>query len=145
MDAERIEALRMEVARIHGVLLDPKDPLFAVVTLNRLVLDEYLALADAAAAKNERQGAALMAQQVAEVKGTAERMIASAARYIANEVKTAGDAAQARITSAFDDRIRATEALVATAIAARRTTMVAAAVAVAASLLTLGVVIGASV
>ncbi len=39
MDTDKILS---ELATTHGVILNKKDPLFAAVLLNKLILDEYI-------------------------------------------------------------------------------------------------------
>jgi hypothetical protein len=43
MDATEMKRLAAEVSVQHGIRIDPDDPIMAVVTLNRLVLEATLA------------------------------------------------------------------------------------------------------
>ena len=138
-----MDALRLEVMKRHNLLLGPNDPIFAAITLNELVLSAFLDRAGQASENWERRGAALMAQEVVSVKTAAEKMILGAAAFFAAEVKKAVGGAENALGSAIDARINAAVAAAARAEAARRPAVWAAAVSVAASLLTLGVALGA--
>jgi len=89
-----------EVARRHGLALDPDDPVFVTVTLNetavRRMLAECAALLEAAAARMEEVSRA----QAAGAKAAGESLITAAADYVAAAVRTAAAEAEQRIASA---------------------------------------------
>jgi hypothetical protein len=62
-----IDALRMEIAKRHNILLDEHDPIFALLTLNELVLEHYIVRAETAGADAERRFAAQTEQHLAAV------------------------------------------------------------------------------
>lgn len=135
-----IEAIRMEVARRHGVLLDAKDPIFVSVTLSELVLEELLARIEKASAEFEKSAAALMAQELAAVKGTAETMIAGTAKVLANTVREASEKHHAALIAAVSKQAEAIAAGALQADRGRATAVLAAAVSVAGALLAIGAV-----
>jgi hypothetical protein len=140
--AIEVEALQMEVAKRHGTMLSKDDPIFMTVTLNELVLDSFLQRSLANSEELERRGAALMAQEVATVKGTAEKMILGAASFFVQEVRKAADGAENSVSNAIERRVA--QAIAAErAEAAKRPVYLAAALAGAAAFLTLGLAIGA--
>jgi len=137
-------AIRLEVARRHSLLLDDTDPVLVTVTLSELVLQHYLELARSASEDAERASAGRIAQEVERVKATAERMIVGASEVIAARVSEAGQAAQAQVLDALAQRLAAAEAATASAVRARTTAMIAAGVAVGATLLVLGAALGSA-
>lgn len=137
-----IEAIRLEVARRHGVMVGKDDPLLAFVTVNELVLESFLADARAASDELERRGAALMAQEVANVKATAEKMVGGAASFFAQEVRKATDAAESSVSNSIERRVAQAIAAADRAEAVKRPAYIAAAVAIAAAFLTIGLAIG---
>jgi hypothetical protein len=141
--AIEVEALQMEVAKRHGTMLSKDDPIFMTVTLNELVLDSFLQRSLANSEELERRGAALMAQEVATVKGTAEKMILGAASFFVQEVRKAADGAENSVSNAIERRVAQAIAAAERAEAAKRPVYLAAALAGAAAFLTLGLAIGA--
>jgi hypothetical protein len=136
-----IEALRMEVARRHGVLLDAKDPIFVSVTLSELVLSELLAKIENASADFEKRAAALMAQELVAVKGTAETMIAGTAKVLANTVKEASEKHHAALIAAVQKQAEGIASAALQADRGRSTAVLAAAVSIAGALLAIGAVV----
>lgn len=128
----------MEVARRHGVLLDAKDPIFVSVTLSELVLEELLARIEKASAEFEKSAAALMAQELAAVKGTAETMIAGTAKVLANTVREASEKHHAALIAAVAKQAEGISAGALQADRGRATAVLAAAVSVAGALLAIG-------
>ena len=83
-----------EVAAENGIRIEPGDPLFALVTLNRLVLEEsaqrfhnhterLLAVFDASVQKAEKRAGTMLAQMVKE---SAEQM----RQGLQNDIRVAG-------------------------------------------------------
>ena len=137
-----IDAIRLEVARRHGVMVGKDDPILAFVTVNELVLEAFLARAREASDELERRGAALMAQEVATVKATAEKMIGGAASFFTQEVRKAADAAESSVASSIERRVAQAVAAADRAESVKRPAYVAAAAAIAAAFLTIGLAIG---
>lgn len=137
-----VESIRLEVARRHGVMLGKDDPILAFVTVNELVLEAFLARAREASDELERRGASLMAQEVATVKSTAEKMIGGAASFFTQEVRKAADAAETSVSSSIERRVAQAVAAADRAEAVKRPAYFAAAAAIAAAFLTIGLAIG---
>jgi hypothetical protein len=76
MDATEIKRLAAEVSLQHGIRIDPDDPIMAVVTLNRLVLEATLA-----------EGVASVRQMAAELNDAAARLQVRAGSTVAQEVR----------------------------------------------------------
>ncbi len=76
MDATEIKRLAAEVSVQHGIRIDPDDPIMAVVTLNRLVLEAILA-----------EGVASVSKMAAELNDAAARLQVRAGSTVAQEVR----------------------------------------------------------
>lgn len=128
----------MEIARRHGVLLDEKDPIFVFVTLHELVISDLLARIERSAEAFEQRGAALMAQELSVVKGTAETMIAGTAKVLANTVREASEKHHAALIAAVAKQAEGIATAALQADRGRSTAVLAAAVSVAGALLAIG-------
>jgi hypothetical protein len=76
MDAIEIKRLAAEVSVQHGIRIDPDDPIMAVVTLNRLVLEATLA-----------EGVTSIRKMAAELNDAAARLQVRAGSTVAQEVR----------------------------------------------------------
>jgi hypothetical protein len=76
MDATEIKRLAAEVSVQHGIRIDPDDPIMAVVTLNRLVLEATLA-----------EGVTSVRKMTAELNDAAVRLQIRAGSTVAQEVR----------------------------------------------------------
>jgi hypothetical protein len=76
MDATEIKRLAAEVSVQHGIRIDPDDPIMAVVTLNRLVLEATLA-----------DGVTSVRKMAAELNDAAARLQVRAGSTVAQEVR----------------------------------------------------------
>jgi hypothetical protein len=76
MDATEIKRLAAEVSVQHGIRIDPDDPIMAVVTLNRLVLEATLA-----------EGVTSIRKMAAELNDAAVRLQVRAGSTVAQEVR----------------------------------------------------------
>lgn len=137
-----IDYIRLEVARRHGVMVGKDDPIVTFVTVNELVLEGLLAQTREASDELERRGAALMAQEVATVKATAERMIGGAASFFTQEVRKAADGAATSVSDSIERRVAQAIAAAERSEAVVRPVYFAAAATIAAAFLTVGLVIG---
>jgi hypothetical protein len=81
-----IDTLRAQVARRHNILLANDDPIFVAVTLNELVLAEYLSLMKATADDARAQSIAAASHQVELAKAAAGKLVTESAGYIADQV-----------------------------------------------------------
>ena len=76
MDATEIKRLAAEVSVQHGIRIDPDDPIIAVVTLNRLVLEATLA-----------DGVTSVRKMAADLNDAAARLQVRAGSTVAQEVR----------------------------------------------------------
>jgi hypothetical protein len=76
MDATEVKRLAAEVSVQHGIRIDPDDPIMAVVTLNRLVLEATLA-----------EGVTSVSKMAAELNDAAVRLQVRAGSTVAQEVR----------------------------------------------------------
>ena len=84
-----VQGLIGEVAKRHNVLVDPQDPVFVVVTLNELLLDECLRRVSAAAEQGERRAIVASERQLAIAKQAAGEIVTRTAGYVADQVRVA--------------------------------------------------------
>lgn len=76
MDSPEIKRLAAEVSLQHGIRIDPDDPMMAVVTLNRLVLENILT-----------EGLIPIRAAAEEINQAAERVQVRAGSTVAQEVR----------------------------------------------------------
>lgn len=81
-----IDTLIGEVAKQHGVLLDRKDPIFTVVTLNKLVLDDYLINANKSITQLQNQLTGSQLESVNNAKVISNELITKSAQYFVDQV-----------------------------------------------------------
>ena len=86
MDATEIKRLAAEVSVQHGIRIDPDDPIMAVVTLNRLVLEATLA-----------EGVTSIRKMAAELNDAAARLQVRAGSTVAQEVRQCVAAIQSEL------------------------------------------------
>jgi hypothetical protein len=99
MDTAEIRRLAAEVSAQHGIRVDPDDPIMAVVTLNRLILER--ALADACS---------LLHSATDEFNRAAERIQIRAGAAVAGEVRESVAAVRAEIHNDIENaRLKAFE------------------------------------
>lgn len=149
MDALNTKELIGEVAKRHGVLLGPTDPVLVTVTLNELVvgrLIEHVA-ARMEAASNDFSAAAVQQRQAAAASASA--LITEAAQYMAEQAHQVGDELADRIAERIARETKAARADAQSAVAAARriktTAIYAAGTAIAAAALAVGLVLGRAV
>lgn len=137
-----IDALRAEVAKRHNVLLGKDDPIFVTLTLNELVLADFLASAQRIIDEAMNQSSALATQQEAAAKAVAEKLVTGAGRFIADQVKEAGTKVQDEWARTLEKRITAAVEAATDAVRAKRVALVGAGVSAGLALLTLGLMFG---
>jgi hypothetical protein len=106
-----VDTLRGLIARKHDVVLGKDDPIFLTVTLNELVLEEFLTRMKAIADDAQAQSIAATSYQVEVAKAAGGKLVTESAGYIANQVTqrvtVAVEAAIARADEAADTAARA--------------------------------------
>ena len=149
MDALNTKELIGEVAKRHGVLLGPTDPVLVTVTLNELVVGRLVEhiVARMEVASNDFSAAAVQQREAAAASASA--LITEAAQYMAEQAHQVGDALAAQIAERVARDTAAARADAQKAAAAARTirtsVMYAAGVAGAAAALAIGLVLGRAV
>ena len=137
------DVVRAEVAKQHNVLLHKDDPILVTLTMHDVVLGAFVRRVEEVLDEFERRGAAAMAQEVAVVKTAAEQLVGGATKYFADEVRKSAEHVQAKIAASIDTRIGAAERAAVNASSAGRGVYIAAVIAVAACLVTIGFTIAA--
>jgi len=140
MDVQRLIG---EVAKRHHVLLGPDDPILVTLTLNELILTDYLARVDALLVAAQDQTSAGTAQQLEAAKDIAAQLVTGAAGYVVDQVQTAGATVQAQLLDALRQENLAARQAAREATAAKRVAIMGAIVAAAASTLVVGIALGA--
>lgn len=99
MDSAEIKRLAAEVSVQHGIRIDPDDPIMAVVTLNRLVLEEAFGRATD-----------LIENATREFNRATERVQIRAGSVVAGEVRDSVAAIRAEMQKDIDNaRLKALE------------------------------------
>jgi hypothetical protein len=142
MDVQRLIG---EVAKRHNVLLGPNDPILVTLTLNELILADYIERVHALLVAAQDQTSASTAQQMEAAKEIASKLITGAAGYVADQVQMAGATVQAQILDAIKHESLAARQAAREATAAKRATVIGALVAVAASALVVSLALGTAI
>ena len=101
MDPIDTRELIGEVARRHGVLLDPADPIFATVTLNERIVARAVEQVGAMLEAATDQLSAAAAQQQDAARATAAALITGSATYIVDQAEKAADEMAVRLRDGF--------------------------------------------
>ncbi|ELZ3581712.1 hypothetical protein UL135_002678 [Acinetobacter baumannii] len=76
------DLLIQEVAKQHHVLLSPDDPIFITVTLNELILKDYLAQVEMKLSESEQTIYEMQAKTIQDSKTVAEQIVTNGAKYL---------------------------------------------------------------
>ncbi|RCT89649.1 hypothetical protein [Acinetobacter baumannii] len=76
------DLLIQEVAKRHHVLLSPDDPIFITVTLNELIIKDYLAQAEMKLSETEQTIYEMQAKSIQDSKIVAEKIVTEGAKYL---------------------------------------------------------------
>jgi hypothetical protein len=136
-----VQDLIGEIARRHNVLVSADDPVFVGVTLNELLLAEYIRRVETSLDRARRDVAADTARTLEEISWAADQVIAKGARDASDQLRVAGavikhqfERSLLEALSALDARNRAVEQH-------RQVAFWSALMAVGCALFTLGVVL----
>ncbi|QCG92924.1 hypothetical protein E6C67_02940 (plasmid) [Azospirillum sp. TSA2s] len=140
MDVQRLIG---EVAKRHNVLLGPSDPILVTLTLNELVLAQYVERLTATLEQAEDRTAAGSAQQIAAARELAGKLVTETGGYVAGQVEEAGRAVHAQLIASLGRQVQAAQEAAQQASMARRTALYAALVAVGAVCCLSGLLVGA--
>lgn len=139
MDVQRLIG---EVAKRHNVLLGPSDPILVTLTLNELVLAQYVERLNATLEQAEDRTAAGSAQQIAAARELAGKLVTETGGYVAGQVEEAGRAVQAQLIASLSRQVQAAQEAAQQAAIARRMALYAALVAVGAVCCLSGLLVG---
>ncbi len=95
------DEIRKEVAIRHNLLLTPNDPVLVTITLNELVLREFVSVL---IAENERHLVAIslaLDEHVGKAKETGGRVITEASSFVADQTRKAVAEAVAEATASL--------------------------------------------
>lgn len=142
MAALSVQELIGEVAKRHGLLLGPNDPILVTLTLNELIVAGFVDTVTAAIGDTLDQLSGAQAQHIEAAREIASGIVTRAADYGADQVKRLVDDLAAGLRASLSADVEAARAAAAEAQQARKGAMwalVGAAVLVA---LALGLVLG---
>ncbi|WP_277594462.1 hypothetical protein [Pseudomonas chlororaphis] len=145
MDVRRLDVQRLigEVAKRHNLLIGHNDPILATLTLNELILGEYLEHVNALLVEAQDQVSAGVAQQIEAAKQTASELITGVAQYITEQMQAAGEQATAQMLQVLKEETKLARQIAEQAEKSRRGAFTAAMVAATCAALALGLLIGA--
>ncbi|WGO96403.1 hypothetical protein QCD61_28310 (plasmid) [Pseudomonas viciae] len=139
MDVQRLIG---EVAKRHNVLVGHNDPILITLTLNELILGEYIETVNLLLVDAQDQVSAGTAQQTEAAKQIASELITGAAAYIAEQMHTAGDQTTAQMLQLLKAETNLARQQATQAEKSRKGAFVAAMVAATCAALALGLLIG---
>lgn len=137
-----VQRLIGEVAKRHNVRLGPDDPILITVTLNELILAEYIEHVNVLIERAENQASVGAAQQVEAAKELASKLVTGAGVYVSDQLKAAGQVVQTQLLDMIGREIEKAREAAVDAASARRSAMRAAIAAVAVAGVLVGVMIG---
>ncbi len=127
-----------EVARRHGLLLDKDDPVLVTVTLNEIVLAEYVGQVKVALEQAQVQAAAACSQDLLAAQKAAQTLLVRAGGHLSEQVRAAGIAVKAELGGVLKAQLEAVGKDVATTQRLRRSSLWCALVAAAGAALAMG-------
>lgn len=92
-----VKELIGEVARRHGVLLGQDDPILVSLTLNELIVGEYVARMERALVNSLDQLSGAQTQHIEAAREIASEIVTRAAEYGAGQIEVAVDDLVARL------------------------------------------------
>jgi predicted DNA-binding protein (UPF0278 family) len=137
-----VQKLIGEVARRHNVLIDSSDPIFLTVTLNELLVDEYVKAVREAIASGERAVEKASRRHVEEVKRATAGIVSGVVIQASESVRIAGSKLREQLESVLSVSLEASIVAAKAAQRDRRASERAAAVSLA-SVCVMAVIAGA--
>lgn len=137
-----VQELIGEVAKRHGLLLGPNDPILVTLTLNELIVAGYVDSITAAIGDTLDQLSGAQAQHIEAAREIASGIVTRAADYGADQVKRLVDDLAAGLRASLSADVEAARAAAAEAQQARKGAVWALVGAVALLALCLGLVLG---
>ena len=109
LDKEKIlDAIHKE----HGVLLDSKDPIFAIMTANDIILTQHTNALEASLLQQKNEIESITQEYLKEAKVLAEQKISTATQAAQRKVLSTIEATSSKSTSLADNKIPLLFALV---------------------------------
>lgn len=102
------DEIRKEVAIRHNVLLGKDDPVLVTVTLNELILKQYINLVDKQYAAANRDITISLQQHIDQSKITAGKIITEASNYVSEQVNKSIEATIKQATAELKKEIQTT-------------------------------------
>lgn len=102
------DEIRKEVAIRHNVLLDKDDPVLVTVTLNELILKQYINLLNKQYAAANRDITISLQQHIDQSKNTAGKIITEASNYVSEQVNKSIEATLKQATAELKKEIQTT-------------------------------------
>jgi hypothetical protein len=140
MDVQRLIG---EVAKRHNVLVGHNDPILVTLTLNELILGDYLEQVKILLVEAQDQVSAGVMQQNETAKQTASELITGVATYIAEQMHSTGEQVTAQMLQTLKEETSLARQHAEQAERSRKGAFMAAAVAATCTALALGLLIGA--
>ena len=104
-----VQHLIGEVARRHNVLVDPGDPIFVAVTLNELLVAEYVGAVEMALARAEKTARVASREQAEQARQAAEQLITDAAKQLGEQMRAAGSALRLQLEQLIERSVRSAQ------------------------------------
>lgn len=105
------DEIRKEVAIRHNVLLGKDDPVLVTVTLNELILKQYINLLNKQYAAANRDITISLQQHIDQSKNTAGKIITEASNYVSEQVNKSIEATLKQATAELKKEIQTTTIL----------------------------------
>lgn len=99
------DEIRKEVALRHSLLLGADDPILVTITINELVLDRYIELANGQRLEQQQAITAAIQAQVEQAKDTAGKIITDSANFVSDQVREAISAAARDASLSLRDQL----------------------------------------
>lgn len=145
------DEIRKEVAIRHNVLIGKDDPVLVTVTLNELILKQYLNLVEKRCATANRELTISQQQHIDQSKQTAGKIITEASNYVSEQVNKSIEATLKQATAELKKEIETTIILQKRALvsvlemnSAKKAARISAIIAGASALLSIGALIFAA-
>ena len=105
-----VQHLIGEVARRHNVLVEPGDPIFVAVTLNELLVAEYVDAVELALARAEKTAWAASREHAEQARQAASQLMTDTAKQLGEQVRVAGSALRLQLEQLVERSVRSAQA-----------------------------------
>jgi hypothetical protein len=105
-----VQHLIGEVARRHNVLVDPGDPIFVAVTLNELLVAEYVEAMELALARAEKAARAASREQVEQVRQAAAQLMNDSVKQLGEQERAAGSSLKFQLEQLVEGSVHSAQA-----------------------------------